>query len=381
MSKKVAVRTAIMVLAIGALAVGMAVRTPGIARAYTPSLNCGPTMSLANDVYNHCAYGYQNSSGNWVATPGYSLPNDDLVYVFVYFDPYNPYSGQNVPSNIISDEQAAVNNWNNSGAHLVLTPVNSMTDPNTGQQYTNLIHIYLSTSGFNNDPFSGNGCPTTWGYGWYRDWSSGYSSHYHEVTLNAYYLVPGTPCINYNSGNGWTGVFAHEMGHDMGLYHNYYTDSNGTTMLMHPDPVKVANPQDGDLSIFNAMYPYYRAGCLQAPSNMNCDNTDYIQDGCNHYAQSGGYSNPYITVTLEYSTNCQSNFTWATATSGYFLTKVTIQRQANYLYPGYTLTDTPGTSSWYTNNIWSPDNKAQACAWYAANNGYRVYGPYCTAWV
>lgn len=123
-------------------------------------------------------------------------------------------------------------------------------------------------------------------------------------------------------------------------------------------------------------------GCASSPSDAHCNNQDYIQQGCNHYPQSGAGNTAYITVTLEWSTNCQSNFTYAAMkTNIYVLYKVDIERASSSYDPALTLTDYPGGATWYTNMIYSPNNSARGCAWYVQPDYARIYGPVCSTWV
>jgi hypothetical protein len=295
---------------------------------------------------------------------GYTQVGDDDVYVPVWISPCG-YAGANAfPSNIVSDIQRALNNWTGSSADVTMWQVSTggnCTPPSN----TNLLKAYPDKNDFPSNSTCGGNNP--WGYGW-----DGGSGNRGQILLNAYLFG----C----NDNGWTGLVAHEMGHDMGLSHNNY---GNCSQLMCASFIQVTGPQNADTSIFNAMYPYHSASCPSAPGNNNCNNTDYIQQGCNHYPQSGGYSSAYLSVTLNYSTNCQANFTWAQIKSGgYVLTKVDIERGANSTqWPAKTLTDTPGTSSWYTNSIWSLNNPARGCAWYALPGGGQTYGPFCTQWV
>jgi hypothetical protein len=340
-------------VALSVAAVAMWLRPAGTAHADSWQ-NCSPGQSLSSYRANGCAYG----------SVGYTQVGDDDVYVPVWISPCG-YAGANAfPSNIVSDIQRALNNWTGSSADVTMWQVSTggnCTPPSN----TNLLKAYPDKNDFPSNSTCGGNNP--WGYGW-----DGGSGNRGQILLNAYLFG----C----NDNGWTGLVAHEMGHDMGLSHNNY---GNCSQLMCASFIQVTGPQNADTSIFNAMYPYHSASCPSAPGNNNCNNTDYIQQGCNHYPQSGGYSSAYLSVTLNYSTNCQANFTWAQIKSGgYVLTKVDIERGANSTqWPAKTLTDTPGTSSWYTNSIWSLNNPARGCAWYALPGGGQTYGPFCTQWV
>jgi hypothetical protein len=342
-----------MFAALSALALGLAVRTSGVALA-DGFLNCSPGQSLSSYKSNGCAY----------SSPGYTQVGDDNVYVPYWITPCGNAGAGPFPSNIVSQIRQGAANWSNSVADVIMWEVprgTSCTAPN----YTNLLRVYPDWNDFG----SGTACNNTWGLGW-----DGGSGDRGQVLLNAH-LFASCP-------NGWVGLSGHEMGHDMGMGHNNY---NNCSQLMCASCACVSGPQSADISIFNAIYPLYSTSCPNAPSNFNCNNTDYIQQGCNHYAQSGAYSDSYITVTLEYSTNCQSNFTSTKINGGNAqLYKVDIERGGNSTqWPAYTLTETPsgGATSWYTNSIWSPNNPARSCAWYVIPPNARIYGPFCSSWV
>lgn len=353
LARKIVVRATVATI-LSALALGMGLRSSGVAWADSWQ-NCSPGQSLASYQSNGCAYG----------SAGYTQVGDDDVYIPVWISPCGYAGAGAFPSNIVNDIKQAMNNWTGSAADVTMWQVStgsSCTPPSN----TNLLKVYPDANDFpSNSTCGGN---NAWGYGW-----DGGSSNRGQVLLNAYLFG----C----NDSGWVGLIAHEMGHDMGLSHNSY--NNGGELMYGAGAIKVTTPQSADVSIFNAMYPYGRTSCPNGPGNDNCNNTDYIQQGCNHYAQSGGYSSPYLTVTLEYSTNCQANYTWAQINGGgYQLVQVDIERAANSTqWPAMTLTDTPGTTSWYTNSIWSPNNPARGCAWYALPSGGRIYGPFCTSWV
>ena len=355
LARKAVVRV-VVAATLGALALGVVMQTPGVAFA-DGWLNCSPGQSLSSYQANGCAY----------SSRGYTQVGDDNVYVPVWISPCG-YNGSGVlPSNIVSDIQQAANNWTNSPADVVMWQVPRGTSC-TAPSYTNLLRVYPDAYDFPSNSTCGGNNP--WGYGW-----DGGSSNRGQVLLNWYLMSKGC------SDNGWIGLVGHEMGHDMGMGHNNY---NNCSQLMCPSFIQVTKPQSADVSIFNALYPLYSASCPNAPGNFNCNNTDYIQQGCNHYPQSGAYSGTYITVTLEYSTNCQSNFTWTTTSGGAQLYQVDIERGGNSTqWPAYTLTETPsgGATSWYTNSIWSPNNPARSCAWYVIPPNSRIYGPFCSSWV
>lgn len=335
------------------IALGLGLRFTGTAFADSWQ-NCSPGQTLASYQANGCAYGSR----------GYSQVGDDDVYVVVWISPCSYAGASAFPSHIVTDIQHAFNNWTGSSADVTMWQISSGGSCTPPSQ-TNLLKVYPDKNDFPSNSTCGGNNP--WGYGW-----DGGSTNRGVVLLNAYLFG----C----SDNGWTGLIAHEMGHDMGLSHNNY---NSCSQLMCSSFIQVTGPQSADISIFNTMYPYSSASCPSAPGNNNCNNTDYIQQGCNNYAQSGGYSDSIVSVTLEYSTNCQSNFTWAQIkTSGYIIKKEDIERASNSTqWPAKTLTDTPNTTSWYTNNIWSPNNPARGCVWYGPSSSSAIYGPYCTSWV
>jgi hypothetical protein len=176
----------------------------------------------------------------------------------------------------------------------------------------------------------------------------------------------------------------------MGLAHNTYgyngdpnTCLNATySMLMVGGCViKVAQPQPSDFSALNALYPGDPNNCVSSHNNTNCNNEDYIQEGCNAYPQSAQTkSDGVVTVKLFYSTNCTANWVWATLSNPnvWSITKETIERASNvYDGPYFMLQEFPNAGSWYTNMLYAPNASAQGCVYYT--NGYTPRS-LCTGW-
>jgi hypothetical protein len=200
------------------------------------------------------------------------------------------------------------------------------------------------------------------------------------------YITPSATC----SLNAWTGLTAHEIGHTMGLDHNTYgfngdpTTCAGATysmLMVGGCYIKVSQPQPSDFSALNALYPGDPNNCTWAASNLNCNNEDYIQEGCNAYPQSAQtVSNSVITVKLYYSTNCTSNWVWAKLSNpnAWVITQETIERAGGTSDgPDFKLTEFPNAGSWYTNMLFAPIASAEGCVYYT--DGYHP-GSLCTGW-
>lgn len=128
-------------------------------------------------------------------------------------------------------------------------------------------------------------------------------------------------------------------------------------------------------------YSFAPSDCHNTPSDELCDNGFYTNETCPDTNQLETASNAYVSVTIHWSSTCQTNWTSAKSlTSFYILYKVDIERQSNASDGALTYTDYASTTSWYTNMIWSPNNSARSCAWYYDPNTARVFGPVCTAW-
>jgi hypothetical protein len=135
--------------------------------------------------------------------------------------------------------------------------------------------------------------------------------------------------------------------------------------------IKVSQPQPSDFSALNSIYPNDPNNCASASSNTNCDNEDYLQEGCNAYEQTNQTrSDSHITVKLFYSTNCHVNFTWAKLNNqtSWAITQEDIERGSGTDGPAFTLTEYPNAGQWYTNSIYAPNNSALGCVWYT--DGY-----------
>jgi hypothetical protein len=123
------------------------------------------------------------------------------------------------------------------------------------------------------------------------------------------------------------------------------------------------------------------ASCKNSPSDANCDNQDYVVQGCNDYPQTSPppVDNGYVTITVHYSTNCQSN--WAVAkldqqSSYYIIDSVTINRAAVSGGDGaasYSSTNSNNNSSWWSPMVWAPSNPVQGCVQWTNMQSYHTY--------
>jgi hypothetical protein len=121
--------------------------------------------------------------------------------------------------------------------------------------------------------------------------------------------------------------------------------------------------------------------CPSSPSEAHCDYQDYQAQGCNSYPQSQTYSSSILYVQLYYSTNCQSNWSYAkTVASGYTLYQVWIERQETLSYTSLTYSNVVSSTTWHTGMLWAPVMPARSCASYKNTSTGAISGAYCTAW-
>lgn len=300
--------------------------------------SCGPGQNFQQYSNEGCAY---------ATVQPYTISNDGYVYINVYIDP----SVSAIQSQVV----AGMNAWSNA-VNVRFTQVSSAPSANS-----NGLTITAEYDGIGSPA-----CNTVWGHSW-----DGGSGDYHVVKLNASLFPYGC--------SGWPGLVAHEMGHSMGLAHNSY---NNGYELMYSSYIKVQTPQSADISVWNSIYEQ-TMGCTAYASDPECDNQDYIQQGCNDYPQETA-SNAYISVTLHYSTNCQGNWTSSKILGGGYVIKTEQTQRSGTFGPGQagplTYSEYPGGTSWYTNMIWSPNNSVRSCVWYGPSNTQNTYGPVCTGW-
>jgi len=352
MLRNTIVRRALLVVTLGAVAFGLQLRMAGVANAGPSGGNCGYGGSWTLSTYRSagCAYG---------SIP-YSQGSGDFVRI-------NVYKAKTFASRIQTDIQSAVDRWNYSSANVRLQVVSSPSSSNP-------LTITSSYSGFNND-----NCATGWAYGW-----DGGSGDYHQVVLNQYYLDS-----NCGSDNGWAGLIAHEMGHDMGLAHNVHryngdANCNGATysmLMLGGCAIKSLSPQVTDYNIFNAIYPNYLKACATSPSNFNCNGMLDQAQGCGTPRDLQTVSDANVSVTLEWGNSCDSNFTKAKIlTSGYTIYKEDLERNSGTDGPAWTMADMPDATQtvWVTSMLYSPNNSARGCVWYQSLSSGTVYGPVCT---
>jgi hypothetical protein len=330
------VRKSLLILALLSAAIGLQAHFSGAALA---AGSCGPSSQTTKLQYTNAGCIYTNPV--WFSQAYQQNAHIKLVF-------------NGVDSKLVHDFTAGANLWTNAGGHVDF----STSCSNCGNNTVTVTQTYDCSQGW-------------WGQG---------DSGKHTVVLNT--------CYESGSDSTWQGVIAHELGHTMGLAHNRW--NNGGALMFGCDYpgqysdciIHLYTPQPVDVDILNAIFPVYSALCSLVPNDENCNNQDYQVQSCNAYPQSPRASDAYLTVTLFYSTNCQSNWTWAVVTGGYQLFHVQIQRGGNSVDVALTLTETPPdhTTTWYTNMIWAPSNSARACAWYVQYGSVHIYGPVCTSW-
>jgi hypothetical protein len=343
-------RKALAIIALAAVALGAYFAMPQRARAASWQ-NCGPYLSLYDyQVTYGCAYN---------TTAPYWQGSGDFVYINVYINP------NSIPSYIANDVQAAIDNWNDSGAHVRLSTTSTI---NVG----NLLAIYGTNQGYNFQ----TSCSTSGAWG--QSWGGG-SNLYHTVWLDNMIFGCG-----YSTAV-WSGLIAHEMGHTMGLAHNNY--NNGEVyMRMYTYPAKLRDgspmtkPQFTDYYIFNQIYASVPKNCNStSASNWWCNGMDPYEQSC------GGSSlqhvgTPYGWVELWWSNSCQSN--WAKGAStvgGWTIYRIQVNRNSGTNGGAKTIEDIPNTTTWYTNIVYSPNNSDYACVSYFNASTGATTGFYCTS--
>jgi hypothetical protein len=351
LSGKGLAKKALAAIALAAVALGAYLAVPQQARAAS-WLNCEPYLSLSTYKANGCAYNtsapYSQSAGNF-------------ANINVYVDP------NSIPSWIANDVNVAIENWNDSGAHVRLALTNTTN-------VSNLLAIYGSSQGYNFQ----TSCSTSGAWG--QSWGGG-SNLYHTVWLDNMIFGCG-----YSTAV-WAGLIAHEMGHTMGLGHNDYY--NGAVhMRMYTNPAKLRDgspmtkPQFTDYFIFNKIYTSYPTLCnatSAAQSNYWCNGMDPYEQSC------GGRSlqhtaTPYGWVEIWWSDSCKSN--WAKGAStvgGWTIYRIQTNRNSGTNGGAITIEDIPNTSTWYTNIVFSPNNTSYACISYLNTSTGATTGFYCTS--
>jgi hypothetical protein len=326
--------------------------TPGVASADDQGPNCGPGWTLGqyrqslDDPYDGCVYDITN----------FAQPAGDFLRVSVYAPGFDA-----LRSNAVDN---AVANWNTSGAHLRLARVSS-----TG--YPNLITI--ATDNFGAD------CATS---AWAKSWggTAGDALRY-RISLNAQTLgCTANP-------DTWTALIGHELGHNLGLFHNSHFNGplqpmmRGATQakFLEGDPIKQATFTD--LSLINALYPQVPRRCAASPGDDNCNGMDPVDQGC-----ADAVGPPRITVPgagwveLHYSSNCGANWAKATTTAaGWHIYRILVERQSGPDGRALSIEDAPWSTFYYGNMLHSPNNIAHACVTFRSDAGGST-GRYCTNW-
>lgn len=189
--------------------------------------NCPQYYSLNDYLNNHCAF-----TGAWPKSP------NSYLFLNVYYEP-------GIPSNVLSDLQQGLQSWNNSSANVYLTIVSSYNQANIRLYPTDPPSVYKENFGTQSD------CSGAWGV----------TTDQWHIYLNYHYW--DSSHIGNSNCNiaGWIATGAHELGHAMGLDHNYYQNGSGYNQLMngcsgYSCRGLVYSPQEVDTYIFNLKYPY-----------------------------------------------------------------------------------------------------------------------------
>lgn len=352
MSRSTMLRRVLLIVPLSALLVGLQLHSSGVALAQPSGGNCGYGGSWTLSQYRSAGCAYDS-------TP-YTQNANDFLYVHVY-------KANSFPSRIESDIQTAIYRWNYSSAYVRLQIVGSPSSSNP-------LTISSSIHGFNDDD-----CTGTWGYGW-----DGGNGDFQQVVLNQYDLNRGC-----GSDNGWAGLIAHEMGHDMGLAHNVHrydgdSNCNGATysmLMLGGCAIKSLTPQVSDYDIFNAIYPNYLSACASSPSEFHCNGMLHDQQGCGDTILQT-VSDTNVSVKIHWGGSCETNWTSAKIlTSGYTIYKETLERVAGPTVGAWTMADLPDdtTTSWVTSMLFSPDNNTtRGCVWYKNLSTGAISNAVCT---
>lgn len=297
------------------------------------------------------------------------------------------------PNDVYDEIQAQIsaNHWNSSSIFFVYTPPGyDVLWQSCGNAPCGYHSEFTTTGGATNliyavIPYAGGPCGTTDGNA--IDTAINVTSHeqFEAITNPTYTILQqsgggwynsdcGSPCeIGDKCGGTWPGITLN--GHSYPGVQFEYSNLGHTCTDSLPQPPPPPTP-----TVTPPTPTPVPHACYNQPSKQNCDGQDYIQQGCPDFPQQSATDpNQYVFVQLQYAGNvhCQTNWTWAKITNNapYVLARVSIATA-----DGRQLVDFPRTSSWYTNMLWAPTVKAQACVEIQNITNHGLVETVCTPW-
>lgn len=376
-----------LLAALGALLTLVALGAPAALAATNPPkpMNdggwCPPGFSLAD----YQGTGYSIRCAYMPAWSGLTQASGDFLHVNVWTN-----SAVTFPPVIDLAINNAISNWNISGAHVRVVRYNTpyITFGNA-----------VSLSGATGKRGFSSSCGNSWGVSWngrQDDYDYIGRAFLNSALFNTCGNAYLTTSANQSYIATWTAIVGHELGHAMGMGHNYYAVPFGSYQQFQymeggyqpkfkdGTPLKMATYTDQ--YIFNQEWPQYPRLCGTQHSDYNCNGMDSTQQVCNNTytpVWSGiSYGGATVgTVTLIASSACRTNWVQAVEQdTNWRVYRIQLQRESGPDGPALTIEDAPLSSYYESNMLYAAANPARACAQLINVNSGAVTSMICTAY-